>query len=316
MGLRIRQVRENLGMSQTGFSKSIGISQTDLSAYENARRAFPHKHILTLQSVFNVNPVWLQEGEGEMFIGGAAPAREANEGQKILFTKVGERLSTLRAALKLTAAELAQVVGATEADVAAAEKGEKKLTGAQTAKLKNAYPTVNGQWLEHGSGAMLLETEAPKQKIEPLITAERIPGAEKHIKFKLLPIYEVNVEAGDRAYHDDVAQLRAWEAFPFYGDMEADCVFTVRGDSMEPRFLSGDRLVCKELTDWRFIGNNTREAFVVHFANMCWVKFINQNRSEQPDGYMELMSLNPAYSPLIIPAKEIRHVWKIVSIML
>ncbi len=239
IGMRLLQLRNELGLTQEGMANVLNIARPGYTKYENGTRPFPPKHIFFLEHTLNVNPSWLQAGEGEMFIGGGA----APEGSVIK-----------------------------EATV-----------------------------------------KPPKPRTEPSVTAELIPGAEKHLKMRLLPIYEVNVEAGDRSYHDDVARLQQWEAFPFYGDMEADCVFTVRGDSMEPRFYSGERLICKELKDWRFIGNNTREAYVIHFGNMCWVKLVKQNYNDPQKGFMELTSLNGAYTPIKVPLSEIRHVWKILS---
>jgi phage repressor protein C with HTH and peptisase S24 domain len=236
--MRLALIRKELALNQAEMAQKLGVSANVYNRYENGKLALPHKHFFTFEEIFNVNAKWLREGEGEMFIGGAAP-----EGLKI--KEATER--------------------------------------------------------------------APKQRTEPSTTAELLPGAEKLLKMRLLPIYEVNVEAGDRSYHDDVARLQQWEAFPFYGEMEADCVFTVRGDSMEPRFYSGERLICKEVKDWRFIGNNSREAYVIHFGNMCWVKFVRQNHQDPQNGFMELTSLNGAYTPIKVPLSEIRHVWKILS---
>lgn len=240
IGVRLKALRDTLALKQDEVAAVLGISSSGYNKYENGVKDFPAKHVLTFQHTFNVNPTWLQKGEGEMFIGGAAP---------------------------------------------------------EGVKIKEATESAS----------------KPKPRTELSTTAELIPGGEKHLKMRLLPIYEVNVEAGDRSYHDDVARLQQWEAFPFYGDMEADCVFTVRGDSMEPRFYSGERLICKELKDWRFIGNNSREAYVIHFGNMCWVKLVRQNQPDPQNGFMELVSLNGAYKPIKVPLSEIRHVWKILS---
>ena len=67
----------------------------------------------------------------------------------------------------------------------------------------------------------------------------------------------------------------------------ADCVFTVNGDSMEPRYRSGDRVLVSRLSDASALPVGEVGAFIA--GNETYIKI----RGE--DG---LYSLNPAYAPL------------------
>ena len=67
-GERIKTLRKKLKMNQTEFAKEIQVSTTTVCQLETGRYniARTTKHILCQR--FNVNPVWLDTGEGEMYL--------------------------------------------------------------------------------------------------------------------------------------------------------------------------------------------------------------------------------------------------------
>ena len=65
---RIRELRDVLNISQESFGNSIGLSKSGISNIENGTRNVTEKHILLINTAFNVNEKWLRTGEGEMFI--------------------------------------------------------------------------------------------------------------------------------------------------------------------------------------------------------------------------------------------------------
>lgn len=63
---RIKEVRKFYKLSQTDFGKRLGASRDVINNIENGRNA-PNDTILKLISKeFNVNPEWLETGEGDM----------------------------------------------------------------------------------------------------------------------------------------------------------------------------------------------------------------------------------------------------------
>lgn len=67
-GERIKLVRKQQNMNQTEFAKELAVSTTsicqlEVGKYNISRRT---KHILC--SRFHINPVWLDTGEGEMYL--------------------------------------------------------------------------------------------------------------------------------------------------------------------------------------------------------------------------------------------------------
>lgn len=65
---RIKQLRKALGMTQQKFADAIGVKQNTVAQYEIGRNE-PIDSVLNLIcKEYNVNPDWLRNGSGEMFI--------------------------------------------------------------------------------------------------------------------------------------------------------------------------------------------------------------------------------------------------------
>lgn len=70
---RIRQIRKDINMNQTEFGAELGCTQAAITSYETGR-VIPDKSIrLLICEKFNVNPVWLETGEGLPYKEGLLP---------------------------------------------------------------------------------------------------------------------------------------------------------------------------------------------------------------------------------------------------
>jgi transcriptional regulator with XRE-family HTH domain len=65
---RIKIIRKQLGMSQTEFANTIGITQTSLSQLEGEKNGISYDVYKAIVAKFNVDPLWLMDGKGEMYI--------------------------------------------------------------------------------------------------------------------------------------------------------------------------------------------------------------------------------------------------------
>lgn len=68
MNQRIRQLRKQLGLSQTEFGERLGIKQTTVAGYETGGRTPIDAVVSLICREFNVSETWLRTGEGEMFV--------------------------------------------------------------------------------------------------------------------------------------------------------------------------------------------------------------------------------------------------------
>jgi SOS-response transcriptional repressor LexA len=64
---RIREIRNNIGLSQEALALSTGSKRTTIAGYENGI-SLPHAEFLTeLSTKYGINPNWILTGQGNMF---------------------------------------------------------------------------------------------------------------------------------------------------------------------------------------------------------------------------------------------------------
>jgi len=67
IGTRVKEIRKSLKMKQEQFASILGVGKSALSMIETGRSACSERNKNILVQSLNVNPDWLEHGEGEMF---------------------------------------------------------------------------------------------------------------------------------------------------------------------------------------------------------------------------------------------------------
>lgn len=62
---RIKQVRKNIGMTQTEFGKKIGMGQAGVSKLEQDGTTVIDQNVRLICEAFNINEEWLRTGQGQ-----------------------------------------------------------------------------------------------------------------------------------------------------------------------------------------------------------------------------------------------------------
>ena len=158
-----------------------------------------------------------------------------------------------------------------------------------TDKLENilsVYPDLNIIWLTTGRGEMINES-TNAQGCDTL-------G---------IPLIPVDAMAGYFAGERTV-MLHECEHFVVPAFRNADFLITVRGDSMIPRYFSGDLVACKVLglSDLFF---QWGKVYILDTEQGALIKKVEQGSS--PDT-IKLVSENAAYSPFEIPRACVYHI--------
>ena len=65
---RIKVLRTKLKLSQIDFGGRIGITESAVSNYENGRRSISEQVKTAITREYGVNKLWLESGEGSMFL--------------------------------------------------------------------------------------------------------------------------------------------------------------------------------------------------------------------------------------------------------
>jgi transcriptional regulator with XRE-family HTH domain len=78
---RLKIVRLNLGLSQRDFSQALELKQGSYSDVERGKAGISVLVVKNLIRRFRVNPLWLYEGEGDMFVF-SKPIKTSRKGNK------------------------------------------------------------------------------------------------------------------------------------------------------------------------------------------------------------------------------------------
>ncbi len=65
--IRLRALRKELGMTQEELAQHLGVGKAALSMIETGKASLSSRNKNILVQEFNVNPEWLDDGEGDMF---------------------------------------------------------------------------------------------------------------------------------------------------------------------------------------------------------------------------------------------------------
>jgi transcriptional regulator with XRE-family HTH domain len=68
IGERIKMIRKELKLSQTAFGEKLGVKRDVIANIELERAPVKDLVIRMICRTFNVNPLWIENGEGEMFL--------------------------------------------------------------------------------------------------------------------------------------------------------------------------------------------------------------------------------------------------------
>jgi transcriptional regulator with XRE-family HTH domain len=74
---RVVEIRKTLGYSQKKFAEGISLSRAFLCGIETKRRKINDRLIRIICLTYGINEIWLQTGEGDMFLDGKDPKLES-----------------------------------------------------------------------------------------------------------------------------------------------------------------------------------------------------------------------------------------------
>uniref|UniRef100_UPI003FEE557B S24 family peptidase n=1 Tax=Alloprevotella sp. TaxID=1872471 RepID=UPI003FEE557B len=159
-----------------------------------------------------------------------------------------------------------------------------------TDKLENilsVYPDISPNWLLTGNGDMLRNTT----ELTPTKDGTGIP---------LIP---VEAMAGCFTGSQTVL-LQECDHYVVPAFKNADFLIYVRGDSMQPRYYSGDMVACKMLspTDLFF---QWGKVYVLDTDQGALIKKVEQGTDDET---ITLVSENENYKPFQIPRRAIYHI--------
>ncbi|WP_316348425.1 helix-turn-helix transcriptional regulator [Desulfuromonas acetoxidans] len=68
IGLRLKEARNALAMTQTAFSEPLGVRQSHISGIEKGEREPSDTLILLMEYHYGISRTWIKHGEGSMLL--------------------------------------------------------------------------------------------------------------------------------------------------------------------------------------------------------------------------------------------------------
>ena len=164
-----------------------------------------------------------------------------------------------------------------------------------------AYPILNAEWLLTGKGNMLvnLDDAIEGEELNPDLT----------LNANTRPRVPLTAAAGSLSGESIGVTLEQCEQMPLIHQIPAyDFTMFIKGDSMSPRFESGDEIACRHIDQSRFIqwGKvhvlDTTQGFVI-------------KRVYEDGNKIRCVSYNPEYADFSIPKEDILSMSLVVGVV-
>lgn len=203
---------------------------------------------------------------------------------------------------KVTKSKIIEELGMTYGSFKGSNK-EKPINSDFLDKLLTNFPELNPKWLVTGKGAMEIQASKTNVLNEPAVNYKASSNRTPLVKVEAVAGFgssEWAIEAKDIQDHYVVPDFNG-----------LDFMIRVKGESMQPKYNSGDIVGCRIIRESKFIvWNNpyvigTREQGIM-------VKRILPGSSDES---IKAISDNPDYPPFEIPRDEITGVALIIGVI-
>lgn len=236
-----------------------------------------------------------------------------------------ERIKEIRKTKKLSQEAFGKRLGVSGAAISRLEQGERGVTEQMILSISREFG-ISEKWLRDGSGDMETKRSPALSQFEQIIEdfdledlvkvrefmdmlikvkeGSKIIQIRDHIEYISRPLYDLPASAGNGQFLDS----SHYEMMDFpAGIVPPDSTFCVRvaGDSMEPNFYNQDVVFVQQIP---VINSGEIGVFVLNGEGFI-KKYVCEGES------CSLVSLNPAYEPIVIKeADHLKVVGKVVEI--
>ncbi|MFJ1431914.1 S24 family peptidase [Capnocytophaga canimorsus] len=301
---RLKYLQKILGFSsQTEFANALGIKQGSLSDIYRKKNGIGVSDSIKmiLLKDYSINTDWLETGEGEML---NTPAHKETTSQ--------ERLKMMIEYLQMSTKTFAFETGfIPDTRIMEIKEGKRNFDEHIVQKVTAKFPNFKNEWILTGKGEMLID---PNQKYIP-----KSELALKQYPVKLAVRLVTNkAKAGwsedfySDEYLEDMPIVMIDSDQEYHGKYLA---FEVEGDSMEPDYLDGNIVICREVqrhlwssklhyNDWDFV--------IVHNTRGIMLKEIIAHDTSK--GIITCHSINPEHKDFKVNLREVSFLYNVVEV--
>ncbi len=169
------------------------------------------------------------------------------------------------------------------------------------------YPEISPAWLLAGEGSMLRnschfpsdKTGTTQGDCRETVAAQKLTNSDQ----KTIPLVTTAAAAGfgspDFAIREQ--DVEGYYLVPAFKHLHIDFMMHVTGDSMVPRYYSGDIVACTVLRDHNVLQWNKPHIIATRYQGILCKRIMPSSNV----GYIQCVSDNAAYPPFDIPMSEI-----------
>lgn len=165
---------------------------------------------------------------------------------------------------------------------------------------------IDANWLLTGKGNML------KSEKEDKIILERVENFSLELKTdNLVPIVDTEAVGGfgNANFSIEKSNIIDYCSIPAFRGKKIDFMIPVRGQSMTPKYSSGDLVACKIISDNTFIQWNEIHVIATREQGIL----LKRIKKSDKDGYLVAISENPEYPAFNIPESEITGIALVIG---
>lgn len=215
-------------------------------------------------------------------------------------SKVVDRIGEIIAAKGLSVRAFEQSIDASNGAIGRAVNKGSDIVASWLSKIIEAYPDINAMWLLTGEGEMLRGNIESQERI---VTAEpTFVGG--------IPLIPVEAMAGVLSGNSTQVMERECEHYNIPMFTGAEFLIRISGDSMQPKYYSGDIVACKRLPLNTFFQWN--RVYVVDSEQGVIIKRIRRGCD---DRHVVLVSENPVYEPFELPLEKIYSIALVMGVV-
>lgn len=226
------------------------------------------------------------------------------------------RLASFLKHKSISGTGLAEKLGTSQPTISALLSGKRKLSNGMVARIGNAFPDLNIDWLLTGEGGMLKFN--PKNEVEEL-TAEEMADLERAMsegRVTYIPLIHIDSVGG--IYSPNAltnSEQYVERMIPFPDARPGDVAILQSGNSMSPTIPAGAIMQIRRVDGWR-------EYFGYGGDFVLWLtderRITKQVLKYEPDPayYVTCHSYNPEAADEELPKSMIKEVWKVINVLI
>lgn len=208
---------------------------------------------------------------------------------------IGLRIKQLAESRKMTATQLASSLGITRPAVSAIYEKE-EVNSAILRKCAKIFNVPISYFFEE-------DEQLP-------IRQEIVEEIGQRLQTKGIPLLPIEAVAGILSGNDSQVMGYECEYYDIPSLRSADFLIRVTGDSMEPKYLSGDIVACRRLPIDTFFEWN--RVYVIGSEQGVLIKRVRKGEDSQ---HISLVSENKEYTPFEIPLSKVHSLAIVVGVI-